>query len=66
MLKYNITEDVQQLFPIPLQCRDNYINTAGEEERHIVTNVFELKALKASPQGHRKEHQQAETMIYYG
>jgi len=39
--KITSLKNVQQPLPIPLQWRDNCINTAEEEEeRHIVTNIL--------------------------
>ena len=39
--KITSLKNVQQPLPVPLQWRDNCINTAEEEEeRHIVTNIL--------------------------
>ena len=39
--KITSLKNVQQPLPIPLQWRENCINTAEvEEERHIVTNIL--------------------------
>jgi len=39
--KITSLKNVQQPLPIPLQWRDNCINTAEEgEERHVVTNIL--------------------------